>query len=276
MVTDETTVKWGNRRSPFEKTVEIEYYNTLTHFILRVKSTRAIANVLMDDESIKDFDGTIEAGTWQDFTIDLDEGDTQTFSLKVAGSGPPAYFEVNYTLLGECVTGCGEVTFTYNGSPVTYGTVLRDYSSNDEPHNIGTRCWLDRNLGATKVATSSTDAQAYGDYFTFSNAANACPDDFRLATEAEWNAERLSWINNNATGAIESPLKLTMAGFRSGGGGLVDGGGSLSNDGTDGLYWSGTVVDGTPLSLFLLFNSSSAFMSSGERASGLSVRCIKN
>jgi hypothetical protein len=42
--------------------VDIEYYNTLTEFVLRVKSTEMIADVLVDDESIKDFDGTVEAG----------------------------------------------------------------------------------------------------------------------------------------------------------------------------------------------------------------------
>ena len=48
------------------------------------------------------------------------------------------------------------VTFTYRGSSVTYGTVKNSSTG---------RCWLDRNLGATRVATSSTDAAAYGDLF---------------------------------------------------------------------------------------------------------------
>ncbi|MBP8994806.1 MAG: hypothetical protein KBG30_13500 [Bacteroidales bacterium] len=50
---------------------------------------------------------------------------------------------------------CGDpVTFTYKGSQVTYGTVA---------HNC--RCWMDRNLGASRVAQSSTDSSAYGDLF---------------------------------------------------------------------------------------------------------------
>ncbi len=50
---------------------------------------------------------------------------------------------------------CGDnVTFIYNGDTVTYGTVM---SSGN--------CWLDRNLGALQVATSSTDTAAYGDLF---------------------------------------------------------------------------------------------------------------
>ncbi|HMS69026.1 MAG TPA: FISUMP domain-containing protein, partial [Saprospiraceae bacterium] len=51
--------------------------------------------------------------------------------------------------------GVSTVTFTYNGGTVTYGTVV----------GAGNRCWLDRNLGASQVATSSTDAAAYGDLF---------------------------------------------------------------------------------------------------------------
>ncbi len=50
---------------------------------------------------------------------------------------------------------CGVVSFVYNGNSVNYGTRI---SANN-------KCWLDRNLGATQVATSSTDASAYGDLF---------------------------------------------------------------------------------------------------------------
>lgn len=50
---------------------------------------------------------------------------------------------------------CGPVTFTYRGDEVTYGSVI----------SVNDRCWLDRNLGASRVATSSTDEQAYGDLF---------------------------------------------------------------------------------------------------------------
>ncbi len=58
--------------------------------------------------------------------------------------------------------GTSTVTFTYRGSPVTYGTVV----------GAGNRCWLDRNLGASQVATSSTDAAAYGDLFQWGRGAD--------------------------------------------------------------------------------------------------------
>ncbi|MDM1046331.1 VCBS repeat-containing protein [Myroides sp. 1354] len=50
-------------------------------------------------------------------------------------------------------TGC--VTFTYNGSTVTYTTVRA---------GDGT-IWLQQNLGSEQVATAATDASAYGDLF---------------------------------------------------------------------------------------------------------------
>ncbi len=57
---------------------------------------------------------------------------------------------------------CGEVTFTYNGIPVTYGTVKGKYG----------RCWLDRDLGSSRVAESANDALAKGDYFQWGRLAD--------------------------------------------------------------------------------------------------------
>lgn len=51
---------------------------------------------------------------------------------------------------------CGNpITFIYNGQTVTYGTVL----------SVNNRCWLDRNLGASNIATTSFDVNASGDLF---------------------------------------------------------------------------------------------------------------
>ena len=52
---------------------------------------------------------------------------------------------------------CGEsITFTYKGYSVTYGTVKNPTTS---------ECWMDRNLGASQVATVYNDSEAYGDLF---------------------------------------------------------------------------------------------------------------
>jgi uncharacterized protein (TIGR02145 family) len=180
--------------------------------------------------------------------------------------------------------------------------------------------WMDRNLGAAQAATSSTDANSYGDLYQWGRRSdghqcrtsattttlsstdqpangsfilapsspsdwrspqnnnlwqgvngvnNPCPGGYRLPTEAELEAERLSWSSNNAQGAFASALKLPVAGSRN------YGDGSLNNVGTSGRYWSSTVID--DYSQSLAFNSSNAYMIVGNsRAFGFSVRCLKD
>jgi uncharacterized protein (TIGR02145 family) len=184
--------------------------------------------------------------------------------------------------------------------------------------------WMDRNLGATQVATSSTDAASYGDLYQWGRLAdghqirtsvttailssgdvpgnanfitsssdwrstqndnlwqgvnginNPCPTGYRLPTETEWEEERNNggtgfWgtgsAQNNATGAFNSLLKLPVSGGRNRSDGLpVD-------VGSRGRYWSSTVSGTASRNLF--FNSSLAFINSGSRAYGFSVRCFK-
>ena len=180
------------------------------------------------------------------------------------------------------------------------------------------KIWMDRNLGATQVATSSTDSASYGDLYQWGRRAdghqcrtspttatlssidqpangnfilapsapydwrspqnanlwqgvngvnNPCPSGYRIPTETEINAERLSWSVNTSVGAFASPLKWTLAGYR------LSTDGSLGIVGTDGSYSSST-VSGT-YSRGLNFGSNNA-ISDRYRASGYSVRCLKD
>ncbi len=178
------------------------------------------------------------------------------------------------------------------------------------------RLWMDRNLGAARAATSSTDTQAYGDSYQWGRLAdghekinapttavnsstdvpghgsfitetespwdwrvppnndlwqgvsginNPCPAAFRLPTSAELNAERQSWSSDDpAAGAFASPLKLVLAGGRD------NESGNLGGAGTYGEYWSSG-------NQFLWFDNDESSMSRIQaRASGRSVRCIKD
>jgi uncharacterized protein (TIGR02145 family) len=183
------------------------------------------------------------------------------------------------------------------------------------------KIWMDRNLGASQVATSSTDAASYGDLYQWGRATdghqvrtsgttstlssintpghanfilatsspldwrspqndnlwqgvsgvnNPCPSGYRLPSEAEWDAERVSWGTNNAAGAFGSPLKLPVAGYRS------YSNGSLYNVGTDGFYWSSTVSSARSRNLYISISIGGAGMDNNSRAGGLSARCIKD
>lgn len=97
---------------------------------------------------------------------------------------------------------------------------------------------------------------------------NPCPKSFRIPTIYEWEAERKSWMEVNSEGAFESPLKLTAAGHR------IPITGDLGNVGRDGEYWSSTVDKANAKNLY--FNDLYSEIQSSYRASGISVRCIKD
>jgi uncharacterized protein (TIGR02145 family) len=183
------------------------------------------------------------------------------------------------------------------------------------------KTWMDRNLGATQAATSSTDADSYGDLYQWGRGAdghqcrnspttsslsitdepghgdfiisvdvnnydwrspqndnlwqgengtnNPCPDGYRLPTKSEWEAEQATWVSDDADGAFASPLKLPMAGVR------YIYSGSLYYEGSSGYYWS-SAINGTRSEYLHFGSSSDASMDVNPRASGSSVRCIKD
>jgi uncharacterized protein (TIGR02145 family) len=189
------------------------------------------------------------------------------------------------------------------------------------------KTWMDRNLGASRAATSSKDVESYGDlyqwgrrtdghqnrtsepgipnqisstdipgnaYFILTNnnnnsafdwrspqnnnlwqgvngINNPCPSGFRLPTETEFNAERLSWNSNNAAGAFASPLKLPLPGYR---GFAIQFNPQIQQVGDAGFYWTSS-VSGTN-SIFTSIEGGEAVMRNQGRAIGFSVRCIKN
>ena len=233
-----------------------------------------------------------------------------------------------YTLVWTISTVCGSNSDTLNVSFIGTSIYPSGYVHCDPANptavvdvtNPATgKTWMDRNLGASQVATSSIDVNAYGDLFQWGRFADGhqcrtsastttlsttdqpghrsfivsgwtlpcdwrspqntnlwqglngvnipCPVGYRLPTEAELNAEILSWSSNNAAGAFGSPLQLPLAGYRS----FSDG--FLGSVGSYGRYWSSTVSN--TFSRHLNFYGTNATMLSNNRALGSSVRCIK-
>jgi Fibrobacter succinogenes major domain (Fib_succ_major) len=250
---------------------------------------------------------------------------------------------------GSLNTGAGALVYTISGTPASSGTASFVISIGGQTCTlnitvspaIGTfaagtvncagatavvnvtsptgKIWMDRNLGATQVATSSTDAASYGDLYQWGRRAdghqcrtsaatgvlssidqpangnfitpgstpydwrspqnvnlwqgvngvnNPCPSGYRIPTDPELEAERLSWSVNTSVGAFASPLKLPMAGYR-------DGSISFLYDiGARGYYWSST-VSGADSRRFR-FDSIAAYMSTNTRAGGYAVRCLKD
>jgi uncharacterized protein (TIGR02145 family) len=188
------------------------------------------------------------------------------------------------------------------------------------------KTWMDRNLGASQVATSSTHVASYGDLYQWGRGAdghqlrtsqtttqtsgtlkpghamfilsssdwrhkyhpksepfvwngvnginNPCPSGFRLPTVVEWEAEFATWepyqhgITLQTQRAYNSVLKLPAAGVRGGSTG------QLLWEGQNG-YYATSNSSGT-LNNFLYFSPGELNFKSGGRASGHSVRCIKD
>ena len=254
---------------------------------------------------------------------------------------------------GTLANGAGSLTYTITGTPTSSGTATFALTLGGQSCSVtisvgavgaqgqfpaGTvfcagatavvdvtnpttgRIWMDRNLGATEVAASSTYQNAYGDLYQWGRPAdghqcrtstttatqssidqpvngnfilsvvapndwrnpqnsnlwqgvngvnNPCPNGYRIPTYAELEAERVSWNQNNQVGAFASPLKLTLAGQR-------DNTGSVLQVGTYGFYWGSSVPNSNAnIIYFGGGGASNANISSGSRASGYSVRCIK-
>jgi hypothetical protein len=97
---------------------------------------------------------------------------------------------------------------------------------------------------------------------------NPCPHGYRLPSEVELNNERLSWSSNNSLGAFNSPLKWSFTGDRS----FYDG--STFGGLAYGAYWTSTILGA--YSVRLSVESSTSFIGTSPRGTGLAVRCIKH
>jgi len=274
----------------------------------------------LQDISTDNTSGNITLSNGSTLTLNVDDADTDATNelqqLTVSTTGDTLYlqnggFVIIPGISAANASGGGGGSPVYcNGSPTSIIDVTNPTTG---------AIWMDRNLGATQAATSSTDVDAYGDLYQWGRRSdghqcrtsattstlsstdqpahgnfiiapsspydwrspqnanlwqgvnginNPCPSGYRLPTEAELDAEHLSWSSDNSAGAIASALKLPMAGGRS------SSNGSLSSLVALGFYWSCTVSGASARRLN--FGSSGADMDGYDRANGTSVRCLKD
>lgn len=214
-----------------------------------------------------------------------------------------------YDEISDPCDGIEEVTFTYNGNPVTYNTIVGEAG----------RCQLDRNLGASQVAIAHNDEEAYGDSFQWGRADDGHQnresdtevgpvnsdtpghDNFITDGDIEPNDWRVPqndglWQGVNGTNnpcpegwripteqewnnEISSWSDLDKTGAFDAlkltvAGSRGGTSGSILADGFAGRYWSSTVEEKD--SRFLYFDVDMAGVIDSMRSNGLSVRCIKN
>ncbi|SSC08835.1 invasin domain 3-containing protein [bacterium endosymbiont of Bathymodiolus sp. 5 South] len=79
------------------------------------------------------------------------------------------------------------ISFTFASKAIHFDN--QDYITLKSPRTG--RIWLDRSLGAKRVATSRSDTQSYGRKYNFGEAI--CPVNFKVPTWGELNAELVKW-----------------------------------------------------------------------------------
>ena len=208
--------------------------------------------------------------------------------------------------------GTDSVTFVYNSSSVTHGTIL----------SLTGKCWLDRNLGASQAATAFNDTAGYGDLFQWGRLADghqfrspapgtigtlssldnpghsnfitsgASPFDWRNPQGTSCSSNSCLWqgvngINNPCPSGWRIPtmnewVSENITNYSTAytnlkltaAGYTAYASGSIAGVGTLGQYWSSSVSGSQASTLY--FTSSNSPNGPGVRAYGFSVRCIRD
>lgn len=111
-------------------------------------------NPTISDMSTNSVTGEVDFNT----TLNgLSAGRTYFFRAFAESSAGIGYSnEMSATLVDD------SLTFVYNGSSVTYGVL-----------EFNNEIWLDRNLGASRIASAYNDAQSYGDLFQWGRESDS-------------------------------------------------------------------------------------------------------
>jgi hypothetical protein len=153
-VTGTQTVTWGGpQNNNSNKTLTYEYYNTETHFVIRMKSTNAISDVIVNTVSTG---LQAAAGAWVTYSVPLSSGwqpcDAISRYVQVAGNGPQYAFTASYNLVGVCA-GC--VT-GFTGTAISCGSsreAVYEFTSEDGEDYFKIQGGLTNFTGSDAVVT---------------------------------------------------------------------------------------------------------------------------
>jgi uncharacterized protein (TIGR02145 family) len=104
--------------------------------------------------------GTTASGSFVSVMNNLDENTTYYIRAFATNSVGTAF---GNSVMFNTPADPTKVTFTYNGATVTYGIITSPVTG---------RKWMDRNLGASQVATAYDDYRAYGHLFQWGRPAD--------------------------------------------------------------------------------------------------------
>lgn len=129
------------------------------------------------------------------------------------------------------------------------------------------RTWIDRNLGASKVAENYHDRLSFGDHFAW--GIWDIPVGYHIPTDLEWKEEIATWSSTHEDGVFNSILKLPLAGR------FIYNQDRVSDICISGLYWSRAAGMS---SIHAVYISSDYFpqIIKTDLDYGYSIRCIKD
>ena len=157
---------------------------------------------------------------------------------------------------------------------------------------IGTQVWMAENLNYEMLGSFCYDDSAencakYGRLYTWTAAAEACPDSWHLPNNAEWETLFSAVGGKSTAGKV---LKSQSGWYSDGNGtdafgfsalsagGRIDHdeGAYFSNEGRYAYFWSATVDERNPYYMRLHHSNEDALLSTRDNDAAFSVRCVKD
>jgi hypothetical protein len=192
------------------KDIGIGLVSPLSAFHIKTTGTGIHDGIHLETSLTTNEDWYIYMPASDDLVIRNDANDILTLAkdsgnLGVGTTNPEAKLEVNGQVkIAGGSPGVGKVLTSDASGLASW----KDIPANIEVGNYGTvvnpvtgKIWLDRNLGATQVATSSTDTAAYGNLYQWGRAAEG----HELRTSAVYNStsqgQATTWVPDEGSNA---------------------------------------------------------------------------